>query len=94
MNTQIIISFLKRCFSFIKSELTDKSFYLGALVTVGVFSHYIFGANNLAEELAEKLLHQTINIDIDFTPDVPEDSEVSERDIAEFLQSLKNTEVH
>jgi hypothetical protein len=42
-------------------------------LTVGIFSRYIFGANNLAEEVSELALKIITGKDINFSIDTPED---------------------
>jgi hypothetical protein len=57
----------------LKDYLPSKSFILGVILTVGIFSRYIFGANNLAEEVSELALKITTGKDINFSADTPED---------------------
>lgn len=52
-----------------------KSFFLGVLLTVGIFSKYIFGYNNLYEEVVELLYKITTGIDVNFSHEEPEDLE-------------------
>lgn len=68
---------LDKIFPLIRSYILNKSFCLGVVMSVGIFSHYIFGANNLAEEISESIIHNTTNIEIDFTPHVPEIDELT-----------------
>ena len=49
------------------SNLSLKSIILGFCFSVGVFSHYIFGADNLAEQIAEMLIHNHTGYEFDFT---------------------------
>jgi hypothetical protein len=51
----------------IKTHITNKSFYLGALMSVGMFSQYIFGADNLAEQTVEYINKTLTGQDIDFS---------------------------
>jgi len=53
----------------LKKHLTNKSFYLGGALAVGIFSQYIFGADNLAEQIAERIFYSTTGQDIDFSPE-------------------------
>jgi|TARA_R110000764_G_scaffold26836_2_gene63921 hypothetical protein len=53
----------------LKSYIFHKSFFLGLFIAIGLLSPYIFGPDNLAEELAELLIYEETGIDIDFTPD-------------------------
>lgn len=55
-------------FEKLKTLVINKSFLLGAVVAVGTFSHYIFGDNNLAEELAEYFVFETTGKDVNFSP--------------------------
>ena len=52
----------------LKDLVCNKSFVLGAVLAVGMFSHYIFGNDNLAEEMAEMFIEKTTGQQIDFTP--------------------------
>jgi hypothetical protein len=52
----------------IKDLVCNKSFLLGAVLAVGMFSHYIFGDDNLAEQMAEMFIEKTTGQQIDFTP--------------------------
>ena len=54
----------------VKSYVFHKSFFLGLLIAIGSFSPYIFGPDNLAEELAELFIYKETGIDIDFTPNL------------------------
>jgi hypothetical protein len=56
----------------LKSYIFHKSFFLGLLIAIGSFSPYIFGPDNLAEELAELFIYEETGIDIDFTPKTKE----------------------
>jgi hypothetical protein len=58
---------------FIKTNIFNKSFILGLVLTVGIFSKYIFGYNNLGEELAELIFKIITNKDVNFSPEEPED---------------------
>ncbi len=49
-----------------------KSFFLGLFISIGIFSPYIFGPDNLAEELAEAFIYKKTGVFIDFTPQSPE----------------------
>ena len=51
---------------------TSKSFYLGIILAVGMFSKYIFGPDNLAEQTAEFLHKSVTGREIDFSPEVEE----------------------
>lgn len=57
----------------LKPYIPSKSFIFGIILIVGIFSRYIFGPNNLAEEIAELALKITTNNDVNFSSDVPED---------------------
>lgn len=57
----------------LKEYVPSKSFILGVILTIGIFSRYIFGANNLAEEMAELVLKITTGKDVNFSVDTPED---------------------
>jgi hypothetical protein len=56
----------------IKNIVLNKSFLLGIILATGLFSKYIFGPNNFAEELSELLLKINTSKDVNFSPEVPE----------------------
>ncbi len=58
----------------LKKYVPSKSFILGVLLTIGIFSRYIFGANNLAEEVVELIIKIAINKDVNFSSDIPENA--------------------
>jgi hypothetical protein len=60
----------------IKTTITNKSFYLGAILAVGMFSQYIFGPDNLGEQIAEQLYKTTTGKDVDFSPEPETKTEV------------------
>lgn len=59
----------------LKELIFTRSFLLGVILTIGVFSKYIFGYNNLYEELAELFYKITTGIDVNFSHEEPEDPE-------------------
>lgn len=59
----------------IKKLIFSRSFLLGIVLVVGIFSKYIFGPNNLAEEIAEMIDKILTGQNINFSPEVPEDPE-------------------
>lgn len=61
--------------------VSNKSFLLGVILAVGIFSKYIFGDDNLAEELAEVFVFESTGEDIDFSSDTKEDSNKNLNDI-------------
>lgn len=46
---------------------------IGFVLSVGIFSPYIFGQDNLAEELAELFIYKETGIFVDFTPSSKEE---------------------
>ena len=62
----------------------NKSFLLGVALAVGIFSKYIFGDDNLAEELSELFVFKTTGQDVDFSPD---SEEKPEQDLNEFFNT-------
>lgn len=59
-----------KVFSFLKGNKLPLT--VGFVLSIGVFSPYIFGPDNLVEELAELFVHKKTGIDIDLTPDSEE----------------------
>jgi hypothetical protein len=59
---------MSNIFQIIKDIVWNKSFLIGVLLAVGMFSHYIFGNDNLAEQMAEMFFERTTGQQIDFTP--------------------------
>ena len=53
----------------LKALIFNRSFLLGAAVAVWLFSHYIFGNDNLLEQTSEFLLKHVTGQEIDFTPE-------------------------
>lgn len=59
----------------LKNLIFTKSFLLGIILAIGIFSKYIFGPNNLAEEIAELVYKITTGLDVNFSPEAPEKPE-------------------
>ena len=59
----------------LKKLIFTRSFLLGVILTIGIFSKYIFGYNNLYEELAELFYKITTGIDVNFSHEEPEKPE-------------------
>jgi hypothetical protein len=53
----------------LKNLVFNKSFLFGIALAVGMFSHYIFGNDNLAEQMTEMFVEKTTGQQIDFTPE-------------------------
>ena len=53
--------------SSIKKYVLNKSFALGVAVTIGVFSKYIFGDDNLIEQGAELVMYIITGLNIDLS---------------------------
>ena len=62
--------------NFLKTYILNKSFFFGTIICFGIFSKYIFGPNNLAEEIAEVAYYVSFGKEINFS-DEPETSEES-----------------
>ncbi len=77
--------------NYIKSVILNKSFLIflmGFLLAIAVFSHYIFGNDNLLEEFGEYFVFEQTGKKIDFTP---EDNKSSVIDtIATTVEAVKN----
>lgn len=71
----------------IKELVLNKSILLGIVLTVGIFSKYIFGPNNLIEEIDELVLKMITGRDINFSPEVPENPEEDLNRILEYKHS-------
>lgn len=56
----------------IKQWIFHRAFIIGFCVAIGLSSPYIFGDDNLAEELAEAFLYKESGVFVDFTPDSKE----------------------
>lgn len=56
-------------------------------MAIGIFSRYIFGDNNLAEEIAELTVKITTGKDINFSVDTPEDPD---KDLNKFYEMFGN----
>ena len=68
----------------IKELVLNKSILLGIVLTVGIFSKYIFGPNNLMEEIDELVLKIITGQEINFSPEVPENPEEDLNRILEY----------
>ena len=53
----------------IKGLVLCKSFFLGAVLATGIFSKYIFGNDNLLEEIAELFIKQETGVQVDLSDD-------------------------
>ena len=77
--------------NYIKSVILNKSFLIflmGFLLAIAAFSRYIFGNDNLLEELGEHFVFEQTGKKIDFTP---EDNKSSVIDtIATTVEAVKN----
>ena len=59
-------------FSYLKNliveAITNKYFWVGFLIAIAAFSHYIFGNDNALEQLSELVTKLFTGIEIDFSP--------------------------
>jgi len=59
-------------FSYLKNliveAITNKYFWIGALIAIAAFSHYIFGNDNALEQLGELVTKMFTGLDVDFSP--------------------------
>lgn len=74
-----VLSYIVR---WVKRYVFHKSFFLGLCLSIGIFSPYIFGNDNLAEELAELFIYKETGVFLDFTP---ESSESVSNDFQEII---------
>lgn len=58
---------MKMISEFFKRHVLTKSFLLGVLFCTGSMSHYIFGADNLFEDIVELILKKETGKTIDFS---------------------------
>jgi hypothetical protein len=70
-----IVKLITRSISIINLIVLNWSFIFGILVCTVAFSDYIFGPNNLYEEIVEVANKIITGEDIDLSPEVPEDPE-------------------
>lgn len=54
--------------TFIIEALTNKYFWIGFLISIAAFSHYIFGNDNALEQLGELVTRIFSGLDVDFSP--------------------------
>jgi|JI7StandDraft_1071085.scaffolds.fasta_scaffold00987_8 hypothetical protein len=59
---------IKKLKDMILSVLSTKEFYIGFFVAGGFFSHWIFGADNLWEQVTELWIKYVTGINFDITP--------------------------
>lgn len=48
--------------------ITDKYFWVGVLIAIAAFSHYIFGNDNALEQLGELVTKIFTGLEHDFSP--------------------------
>lgn len=58
----------------IVSIIFNKSFLLGILFTSAVLSKYIFGNDNLFEDIVEVIYYHSSGEKVDFSPEIPNES--------------------
>lgn len=73
----------------VKSYIFHKSFFLGFFIAIGILSQYIFGTDNLAEEIAELFIYEKTGIPIDFTPGSKENIEKDLKEIVELSSKYR-----
>lgn len=77
--------------NYIKSVILSKSFLIflmGFLLAIAAFSRYIFGNDNLLEQLGEYFVFKETGKEIDFSPDNSNTSVVDT--IATTVEAVKN----
>lgn len=52
----------------ILEAITDKYFWIGFLIAIAAFSHYIFGNDNALEQLGELVTKIFTGLEHDFSP--------------------------
>jgi hypothetical protein len=60
---------VKQLIDLIKSLILNRMFWIGMLICFAMFSKYILGPDNLAEQLGEKFTKDSFSIDVDFSPE-------------------------
>lgn len=60
-----MFSYLK---NFIVEAITNKYFWIGALIAIAAFLHYIFANNNALEQLGELVTKLFTGLNVDFLP--------------------------
>lgn len=61
---------VKQFLDTLQKLVISKTFWIGFLICFAVFSRYIFGPDNLLEQIGEKVLQEHTGIDIDFSPEL------------------------
>lgn len=77
--------------NYVKSVILSKSFLvflMGFLLAIAAFSHYIFGNDNLLEQLGEYFVFEETGKKIDFSPEDNNQSVVDT--IATTVEAVKN----
>ncbi len=54
--------------SLIVEAITNKYFWIGFLISIAAFSHYIFGNDNALEQLGELVTKLSTGVETDFSP--------------------------
>jgi hypothetical protein len=55
-------------FSFVKTAISDKYFWIGFASCFVLFSHYIFGNDNALEQFGETIAYILTGLKLDFSP--------------------------
>lgn len=74
--------------NYFKILVLNWSFVFGVISTTAIFSGYIFGDDNLYEEIVEAIDKITTGEDKDLTPDSPESKDLNDKINALPLKDL------
>lgn len=58
---------VKQIIELLKQLFLNRMFWIGFIICFGMFSHYIFGPDNLIEQFGEKEAKDILGIDVDFS---------------------------
>ena len=74
----------------LKELILNKSFLLGAMLAVGIFSKYIFGPNNLVEQIDELFIYIITGQEENFSP---EEATPPSKDFIKEYKALRNESI-
>ena len=60
---------VKQIIELLKQLFLNRMFWIGFVICFGMFSKYIFGPDNLIEQLGEKFAKDSLGVEVDFSPE-------------------------
>jgi len=60
---------VKQLVELLRQLFLNRTFWIGFIICLAMFSHYIFGPDNLIEQFGEKEVKDILGVDVDFSAD-------------------------